>query len=607
MDSSPLSETKGAGSLDRTLDKTLDVIFKNKHLAILLAVFLIGVGLRYLGAVSVEPNADEMQHGPHAWGIIDAGVIGRVWQSILWSYLTDSVYQILGITLFSARFLSFFFGSLTILLVYLLGREVFNKRVALIATALMAFSSFTVIYTIIEMDIAAVFFVLLAALLFIRQLKKDGTFSWWAAVFIGVGALIKTLALFFVPAFFIGYLAYHRQWTSVKRWKEVVVFGLLITLVFSPIVIHNVLWYEDKGMVDAYVAQFFDVGTSRQTYAGIAGVNDGFRFSDAVFGGIGIIKGLLRLDPLLSLLGIIGMVFFSLRKEQWSVFFVAFQAFSFLGIDLTNRLETHYTIYLPVLALYGGALLSEFAERVKTRVSSRTFFAGALVLVLVVNAWIMLPYLSPPTAMKEMRDYVNANVGPDDIVVADSRIYRGRIMWLFMGKHYLESVHFPQITEQSRTLAGKERPYNVFFVECVPDDCGWGTIKNSPELNASSEQMFEYIKKNTREEKVIGGGGSPLVAAGEPYFRVYRGSVNLKPAVLPVIDSTQAFFYYPVAYKPKDQVFDHYEVNGVVNKLLFMSAKLIIWLGFIAALASIVVVIVMMTRVVKEETKRANV
>ena len=598
------AETSSLPAYDQVIDKSLDVVFKNKHLAILLIVFFVGMGLRYFGAVSVEPNADEMQHGPHAWGIIDAGVIGRVWQSILWSYLTDGVYRVLGITLFSARFLSFLFGSLSIILVYLLGREIFDKRAALIAATLMAFSAFTSLYTLMEMDLAAIFFVLLAALLFIRQLKKDGKLSWWAAVFIGVGGLIKTLALFFVPAFFIGYLAYHRGWTQTKRWTAVITFGLLVTLVFSPILIHNLLWYQDKGMVDAYLAQFFAVGNTREAYAGIAGVNDGFRFNDALVGGIGIIKGLLRLDPLITLLGILGMAFFSLKKERWSVFFVAFQAFSFLGIDLTNRLETHYIIFLPVLALYGGALLPEFAERCKGRVTPRTFIGGALVLIFLVNAWIMLPYLSTPTAMREMRDYASTNIGPDDLVVADSRIYRGRIMWLFMDKHYLESAYFSQIVEQSRALPGKERAYRLLFVECVPDDCGWGTIKNQPEFNASSESIVQFFRENAREEKVIAGGGTPLIPAGEPYFRVYSASINLKPGIIPAIDATHVFFYYPAGYKPRNQIFDSYSVNGPVDKLLFVIAKLIIWLSFATALASVVVVGVLFARTIRADSKK---
>src|SRR3989338_8939565 len=363
-----MSEQPTASGFDSFIDKGINILFKNKHLSVLLIVFLVGIVLMYLGAVSVEPNADEMVHGPHAWGIIDSGVIVRVWQSILWSYMTDWFYNLLGVTLLSARFLSFLFGSLTIILVYLVGRELFDKRAALIAATLMALSAFTIVYTLIEMDIAAAFFVLLAALLFIRQLKKNGTFSWWAAVFIGVGALIKTLALFFVPAFLIGYLAYHRQWRNTRRWVEVVKFCLLVTLIFSPILVHNFLWYEDKQMVDAYVAQFFAVGNTREAYTGVAGAGDGFRTSDAVVGSVGILRALLRFDPLLTLLGIVGLVFFALKKEKWSLFFIVFQIVSFLGIDLTNRLETHYVIFLPVFALYGGALIASLADRYREQI-----------------------------------------------------------------------------------------------------------------------------------------------------------------------------------------------------------------------------------------------
>src|SRR3989344_7712248 len=75
------------------ISRAVDFVFDNKNIWLLILIFIIGLLLRYRAAVSVEPNADEMVHGPHALGIIDAGVIGRVWQSILWSYMTDAAYN----------------------------------------------------------------------------------------------------------------------------------------------------------------------------------------------------------------------------------------------------------------------------------------------------------------------------------------------------------------------------------------------------------------------------------------------------------------------------------------------------------------------------------
>ena len=226
--------------------------------------------------------------------------------------------------------------------------------------------------------------------------------------------------------------------------------------------------------------------------------------------------------------------------------------------------------------------------------------------MILINAWIVFPYLSAPTGMNEMRDYVNANVGPDDIIIADSRIYRGRIMWLFMGTHYLESGYFSQITEQSKNLPGKERPYKIFFVECVPDDCGWGTVKDQPELNASSEQMVQFFKENAQQEAVITGGGSPGIAAGTPYFNVYSATVQLKPGIMPTIDSTHSFFYYPVRYTPKSQIFDSYAVNGSGHKLLFLAAQGIIWLSFGMALVAIILLSVLFYRTVKKDINNSD-
>ncbi len=574
--------------IDKTIDKSVGFLFKNKALVVILLIFFLGTILRYVAANNVEPNADEMVHGPHAAGIIDSGVIGRVWESILWSYLTDFFYSIFGITMLTARLLSFIFGILTIILVYILAKEIFkNERIALIASFLMAISSFTIIYTLIEMDIAATFFILLAALFFIRRLKKDGKISYWAAAFIGVGALIKTLALFFVPAFAIFYFMHHKKIWDKKLIFDIIKFGLLILLVFSPILIHNWLWYHDKMMVDAYFAQFFDVGKTREAYAGVAGVGDGFRFNDMLFGAFGILKALFKIEPIITLLGILGLLFFAQTKERYALFFTALQIFPFLGIDLTNRLETHYIVLIPVFALYGGAFINTLAEKYSAaKISAKKIIIFLMIIALIVNIYIMFPYLSTQTAVAKMKSYTNENIKENDIVIVDTRIYRGRIMWLFLDTHYLEAISFPEFIELNKNATGNLQTYKLYYIECVPDDCGWGTIKDQPELNQAMEEITSFFKANAQEIKVLNGGGSPVISK-EPYFRVYSTNINLKPRLIERIDSTHNFFYYPERYEPKEEIFDNYNFSGAINKGLFMLAKLIIWAGFVIALLAI--------------------
>lgn len=579
-------------------------IFENKEILLLIIIFLAGTIFRYYAAVGVEPNADEMVHGPHATGIISSGVIGRVWQSILWSYLTDFFQYFLGITLFSARFLSFIFGSLTILIVYLIGLEIFDKRSALIAAFLISISSFHVIYTLIEMDIAAIFFVLLGALFFIKGIKKDSGFSLWSAFFIGVAALIKTLALFFVPAFLIFFFINKKSFDKKSLISALKFIGVIL-LIFSPILVHNTLWYRESGMVDAYLAQYFDIGKAKAFYEQAQGAHPGFKFQEIFSGSWDMLDYYFRIDPTNIILGILGIGFFLHKKTKFAIFFLLFQVIPFLLITITNRLQTHYAIFPPVFALYGGALIYSFSKKYDGKISYKKIVSVVLIIVAIINVAIMLPYLTQKSGVGEMRNYVSEEIENKDIVIADARIYRGRIMWMFMDSHYLESSYLENLLTVNSQLPGDEIPFNVYFVECVVDDCGWGTIANQPEFNQSVEEIVTVFRESSIEQKTIYGRNTEFPREkNTPYFKVYKTSINLKPSILQAIDETHSFFFYPERYEPREKVVDNYKIDGFIDWVLFYFAKAIIWITLIVSLASVFLVFYLVFSEVRNEKNR---
>ena len=142
-----------------------------------------------------------------------------------------------------------------------------------------------------------------------------------------------------------------------------------------------------------------------------------------------------------------------------------------------------------------------------------------------------------------MRSYVNENVDSNSIVIADARIYRGRISWMFLDKHYLESSYLGDIFNTNEQLPGQNIPQKIYLAECVIDDCGWGTV--GKELNESVEKMLDSIKPDMQLEKTIYGRREGTRSSSEPYFNIYSATISLKPGIVNVIDSTHSFFYYP--------------------------------------------------------------
>ena len=110
------------------LDKSIDFIFSNDERKWLIPIFVLGVILRFIVARNISMLGDEAVHGPHAIGFLHSGLISTFAHSPTWFYLTDIFMRILGVTMFSTRFLSFFYGSLTILVVYILTPRIFSKK-----------------------------------------------------------------------------------------------------------------------------------------------------------------------------------------------------------------------------------------------------------------------------------------------------------------------------------------------------------------------------------------------------------------------------------------------------------------------------------------------
>jgi hypothetical protein len=576
------------------LSRIIDFIFSKDERKWLILVFALGFILRFFIARNIDVSvADEMVHGPHAIGFLHSGLISTIVHSPLWFYLVDIIFRILGVTLFSARFISVFYGAFSIFLVYLICVEIFSKRVALISSFLMAVSFLTVRYSIIGMDAPATFFLLSAMYFFITSMKNN-KFPWVAAILIGLASLIKTLSLFFVPAFLIGFfLLSNSESEKSKRFKKnvwhILLFGLIIILLFSPILIHNYLWFKDKKMVDVYFAQYFSINKARAAYQGLLGYDFGFEYylKHMPQTSEGFISELWRMDGAIFLTGFFGLIlsFFSLERRRYWFFLLAFEFFGLLFLMLSATFWGHYITLIPVLCMFGGFFINWAAVKIKVGSSAKVILI-LLLLILFYYLHAMWPSINSQSAFSSLSEYTSKQIDKNSVVISDSRVYRGRTVFLFHDTHYLESVYFPQIMSINNNFTGESIPITVYFVECARDDCGWGSIANQPELNKSCELLFDFVKKNSAKEKVFYGGSDFGEEKGLPIYILYKTTINLKREVIAMIDSTHDWFYYPVNYIPKEKIFDQYAVNGFLDNIIYKFAWLVVIISILLAILS---------------------
>ena len=609
-----MSEPKDENLLDLEgmVDKSVDFVLKNKVLTVLLIVLLLGMGLRYLAVTHVAPLADEMIHGTHAIGIIKSGVINLQNQGPLWSYLTDIAYSIFGVNGFSARFLSFFFGTLTILMVYLLGKQLLSQRIALIAAVLLAFSAFHIRYALMEMDETMIFFVLFAYYCFIKELREHKRISLLAFISMGLAVLIKPIAIPFLPGFILAfYISYPRteQMEILKaNTKKIILSGLILFLLALPVLAFNYILYTQKGITDVLFARFF--GTGQEIYASLQGYDQSFSISYLLSNGIPSFLGNLFLphDPLIFILGIMGISLFFVKKEYiGGRSIVLFHLVTLIFLLGTSLLSTHFVSFMPLLCLGAATFIVTITERISSPANRKKAVAVIIILIILVNLYILLPTLTSKSAFFQMRSYAQNNVQEQDIIVADARIYRGRIAWMFNDMAYLEASHFDRLLQLNGNFSGIQKPTNVYFVECVyQDDCGWGTINSQPEFNASMEYLAGLFKNASQGEVVLYGGGGYSEDPDEPYFRIYKTTINLSPRVIPAIYETHDWFYYPVRWAKSDW-YDKYTPQGVFQVILHLSGKVMLWIAVLTAFIISILVIRAFVQSVPLPQKHASV
>ena len=387
----------------------------------------------------------------------------------------------------------------------------------------------------------------------------------------------------------------------IKKNKKRITIAVLIILFFiTPVLAYNYILYEQKGITDVLFARFFHL--NREFFSGLQGYDESYSFSSSANFLPGFLKAwLFSYDPPIFFLAILGFILIFLKNEyKTGRFFVLFHILPFLFLSGSAMNWLHFVSFVP-LACVGAAVFIEYISiKASDKINKNKLIFFILIIILISNIWIIKPHLTSQSAIFKMREYSITNFNEKDIVIADARIYRSRIAWIFNDKSYLESSFFGNMIAVNQNLSANSMVQTpVYFVECISDDCGWGTIGSQPEFNQSVEQLFDYIKNNTLKTKIIyGGGGYSEDYSDSPYFAVYKTFINLNPQIYQFIYQTHEQFYYPVRWKKA--WYDKYEPQGVFQTSLNSIGKVALWLAVILAF---IIPIIIIRRLIKENKR----
>ena len=139
----------------------------------------------------------------------------------LYMWLQAATGWAFGFSEFTARVWSAVFGVIGILVTYLLGRMLFNRRTALLgAIVLMTMFQYFAQSRLAIFDVVLVAFMLLAFYAFVRSIRESAPrLRVWAFVWAGLGTLTKGPIALLLPAMAAAAFLWSRQ--DLHRWREI--------------------------------------------------------------------------------------------------------------------------------------------------------------------------------------------------------------------------------------------------------------------------------------------------------------------------------------------------------------------------------------------------
>ncbi|GBD25074.1 hypothetical protein HRbin30_00389 [bacterium HR30] len=216
-----------------------------------LGVVLVGsawLRLYQLRDVPAGLFCDEAAFGYNGYAIAESGYDenGQFLPLLVWSfggykntvyiYSTALAVKLFGLDEFSTRFPAAFYGVLSIGVVYLIGKELFNPWVGLFSAIFLALAPWHLHLSRIAFEMTPFAFLFgMAVWLLILYTKGRRTLP-WAAFFCAACPYNYAISTVVVPLFLLGFAVLYAP-TLVRRWKETLLAVAVGVVTITPLVI----------------------------------------------------------------------------------------------------------------------------------------------------------------------------------------------------------------------------------------------------------------------------------------------------------------------------------------------------------------------------------
>lgn len=383
---------------------------KQKHNLLLVTVIVIGILLRVYSFPSPPPglNQDEASAGYEAYSLLLTGKDrwSNPWpvyftaqgsgQNVLYSYLLIPLINIFGLTILTVRSINLIFGILTLPLLYITVRKIFDKRVALIATLLMSILPWHIMLSRWGLESNLLPFFLLLGTYTVAKFLIDNhqnnlgiiAFVPWA-----FGLYSYATSYFVIPPLLLLVIIRYRKlfWRNFWQWSGAIIFFLILAFPLFLFVIKNFILHSNFIFDEVFPFSIPLLPSSRLSEASQSVPENLYHNLSSILNGFSdryIFNTYLPFLPLSSVLipwFVVGLFIYLGIKKDFDLFFLWFVAclplIFFTKLESLNR-GNAFLITIIVIASFA------FLEILKLLSSEnlKKLLAIALALYIVLNS-----------------------------------------------------------------------------------------------------------------------------------------------------------------------------------------------------------------------------
>jgi hypothetical protein len=371
-------------------------------------------------------------------------------------YLLSIPFYFSGHNVIIARTLTSFLGLWTSLIIYLLGKEMYNQKIGFLAATFYTFDPLVILFSYhVYMEPYATFFVVLSAYFAIIGNKKEKIVAYFiSGIFIGTSFFMKQpgIIMGLVIASFIFYSNFQEK-SIHNGFKEF----LTLLIGISIVLILIASYLLSIGLLGDFI--YYNL-TFHLKYTGSA---------TTLLGRLNVVRQLVLDNILLWVAGFLAIPIFLKNRKDVDIFTLSFFLVTFLALISFLTPYKHYFVQAtPPLCILASYFLIAFLKtttttKLKFKIINRHILLVSIIVLIGISFFLSArSYASARSnspsleEQKLVAEYIKQHTDPDEYIFSSYPAYYflsertcpSKYIFLAIATLEVEDVDFPEVLQE---------------------------------------------------------------------------------------------------------------------------------------------------------------